>query len=153
MSTRDRIIYAATTLLGPYGKGSPEVYDIWRDVLPPELTDAQVRQAAGKLEWCGAFALHCLRLAKVTDAHWKLGVGFIGPLRLRPVPWPKPGDIAVKEHPFAHHMVVEYHNHELDWGDLAGNTPGAARHRHVGTTGITFYSIETLLEKPDGTQE
>ena len=145
MTTRDRILYCANTLLGPYGKGSPEVYDIWRDVLPSEWSDAQVRLYAKTREWCGGFALHALRLGGATQAHWRDGIGFIGPLRLHQVAWPCPGDIAVKEHPFAHHMVVEYWNHECDWGDIAGNTPHAARHRHQDSKGITFYSIDSLL--------
>lgn len=143
---RDEVVYAAVTLLGNYGKGSPEVFDIWRDVCDPTWSDSQVRLFASKEEWCGGFALHALRLAKVTDAHWKMGIGFIGPLGLHPVSFPKPGDIAVKEHPFAHHMIVEYFNHSNDWSDLAGNTPDAARHHHTSSDGITFYSIEPLLQ-------
>lgn len=151
---RDEVVYAAVTLLGDYGKGSPQVFEIWRDVLPPTWSDAQVHQYAASKEWCGGFALRCLRLAGVTDEHWHDGLGFLGPLKLHPVAagsQPKSGDIAVKEHPFAHHMVVEYFNHELDWGDLAGNTPTAARHKHASSAGITFYSIEPLLERASDT--
>jgi hypothetical protein len=152
VSTRDRVVYCAVTLLGDYGKGSPEVFAIWRDVLPPEWTDAQVRQYAATKEWCGGFALHALRLGGATQEHWHDGIGFIGPLKLRPMPegsQPRAGDIAVKEHPFAHHMVVEYWNHEKDWGDLAGNTPTAARHHHASSDGVTFYSIEPLVAIAD----
>jgi len=147
--SRDLVVYSAVTLIGPYVKGSPEVYDIWRDVCDPHWTDDQVRQYAKTREWCGGFALHALRLGKVTDAHWKDGIGFIGPLGLHVTHTPQPGDIAVKEHPFAHHMVVEFWNNPGDWGDIAGNTPTAARHHHVSSDGITFYSIDPLLYAPE----
>lgn len=143
--TRDRVIYCATTLLGPYGKGSPEVYEIWRDVCDPAWSDAQVRQYAATREWCGGFALHALRLGGATKAHWKDGIGFIGPLALNVTSTPKPGDIAIKAHPFQHHMVVESYNGPGDWWDFAGNTPHADRHHHTSTDGITFYSIDKLL--------
>src|SRR5512144_3380 len=91
---RDEVVYAAVTLLGDYGKGSEQVYEIWRDVLPPEWTDAQVRQYSATREWCGGFALHCLRLAGVTGARWQDGIGFIGPLKLHPTTTPKLGDVA-----------------------------------------------------------
>ncbi len=142
---RDEVIYAAATLIGKYGKGSPEVYDIWRDVLPSSWSDAQVHQYAATKEWCGGFALHCLRLAGVTQEHWHDGIGFLGPLHLHQVTGPKPGDVAIKASPFNHHMVVEFFNDPNDWGDIAGNTPDAARHHHTTSQGITFYSIEPLL--------
>lgn len=148
---RDRVIYAANTLLGDYRKGSPEVYEIWRDVCDPTWSDAQVRLFAKSVEWCGGFALHSLRLGGATQAHWRMGVGFIGPLGLHKMPWPKPGDIAVKEHPFAHHMVVETYNSPTDWWDIAGNTPGVARHHHTSCDGITFYSIDPLLPEDERT--
>lgn len=149
MTQRDRILEIAASKLGQYGKGSPEVYAIWRDVLPPSWSDQQVHQYANTKEWCGGFALHCLRLAGVTDAHWQDGIGFLGPLHLHRVPWPKPGDIAIKEHPFSHHMLVEWWNNDNDWGDLAGNTPFAARHRHRSSVGIAYYSIDPLLHVAD----
>jgi hypothetical protein len=146
---RDRVVYCATTLLGPYGKGSPEVYEIWRDVCDPAWSDSQVREYAKTREWCGGFALHALRLGGATQAHWKDGVGFIGPLGLHVTHTPNPGDIAVKAHPFAHHMVIEAYNNAGDWWDFAGNTAeGAARHHHTSIEGITFYSIGPLL--PEG---
>jgi hypothetical protein len=143
-AARVAIVEAAASLIGPYGKGSPEVYEIWRDVLPEGWRTEQVIQYAKTREWCGGFALHCLHLAGVArNLYWHDGIGFLGPLHS--VPYPRPGDIAVKAIPFAHHMVVEYWNHELDWGDVAGNTPHAARHKHTSSAGITFYSIEPLL--------
>lgn len=148
MPSRDDVVRIAASLLGQYGKGSTQVYDIWRDCLPERVDDATVHHFAEKAEWCGGFALHCLRLAGLTKAHWTIGSGFIyqiGLKRLTGDHWPKPGDIAVKEHPFSHHMVVEYWNNPNDWGDIAGNTPFAARHRHGSSVGIDFYSIEPLL--------
>ena len=146
--SRDLVVYSAITLLGDYVTGSPEVYDIWRDVLPPEWTDAQVHQYAKTKSWCGGLALRSLRLGGVTDAHWKDGIGFIGPLGLHVTHKPQPGDIAVKERPFQHHMVVQVYNGPSDWWDCAGNTPTAAQHHHTSIDGITFYSIDALLEKP-----
>ena len=148
MTQRDAIISAAAARIGPYVKGSPEVDAICRLVLPPTWTDAQCKQYDHK-DWCGLFALACLRDAGVTDASWRDGIGFIGPLHLKQVDYPKPGDIAFKGSPFQHHMVVEYWNHALDWGDIAGNTPTAARHKHASSAGVTFYSVESLLPVSD----
>ena len=147
---RARILESAASMIGDYGKGSDQLYDIWRDVLPLAVaTDKQVVQCAAKLEWCGSSALYALHRAGVgLDVHWRLGVGFIGPAKLRKLgkdEHPKPGDLAVKNHPFAHHMIVEYFNHDLDWGDLAGNTPHYQRHRHVGRDGIDFYDVSSLF--------
>lgn len=149
MSTRDKIIYAANTLLGDYSKGSPEVYEIWRAVLPEGWQNEQVREYAKTKAWCGGFALYCLHLGGATKHPWIDGIGFIGPLGLHVTSKPQPGDIAVKAHPFAHHMVVEFYNSADDWGDLAGNTPTAARHHHQSSDGITFYSISKLLPKDE----
>lgn len=145
---RARILEAAESLIGSYGKGSDEVYDIWRDVCDPKWTDAQVRQYLQK-EWCGGSALHALHLAGVgLGVHWIDGVGFIGPAKLRRLDkdeYPKSGDLAVKNLPYAHHMIVCHFNHPLDWSDLAGNTPHYARHRHVGREGIDFYDVSSLF--------
>ena len=147
--TRARVLDEAAKLIGNYGKGSPELYAICRDVCPLHWTDAQCRQYAATKEWCGLFSLHALRNAEVTTAHWVDGLGFLGPLHLKRVPWPKPGDIAYKADPFQHHMIVEYWNHDNDWGDIAGNTPFAARHRHASSLGVAFYSIASLLGEHD----
>ena len=140
---------AAAALIGAYGKGSPEVYAIWRDVLPDGWPNSEVTKYAATREWCGGFALNCLHRAGLAlDVFWHDGIGFIGPAKLRRLPHdahPLPGDIAVKNLPFAHHMVVEYFNHDLDWGDIAGNTPHVARHSHHNRAGVDFYSIASLL--------
>ena len=149
MSSRDRILEIAASKIGNYGKGSGEVYQMWRRILPRSWTTEQVAQYAKTREWCGGFCLDVLHEAGVTTELWHDGVGFLGPLHLPRVPWPKPGDIAVKEHPFSHHMLVEYWNNANDWGDIAGNTPFAARHRHGSSVGLTYYSIDPLLHVAD----
>jgi hypothetical protein len=149
MTTRDRILEIAASKIGNYGKGSPEVFAIWRDVLPPNLSDTQVHQFCNKEDWCGGFVLYVLREAGITTAHWHISDGILAVLPVKQVPWPKPGDIAIKEKPFGHHMLVEWWNNDNDWGDIAGNTPFAARHRHGSSVGITYYSIDPLLHAAD----
>lgn len=152
MTTREFLIDVAVAKLGKYGKGSPQVEAIWRRVLPATTTDPQVKQAAEKLEWCGAFVLDCLREAKLTDAVWRLGEGFV--LRtLKPsaaTKNPKPGDIGIRvgpaSKPLNHHFLVEAWNGPKDWTSLDGNSPHAARHHHRSLDRTTtFYSIEKLL--------
>lgn len=141
---RDRIVEIAEAEIGAQAKGSERVYQYWRDVLPPEWSDAQVRLYAKSKEWCGGFALWCLRAAGIAqDVHWKDGVGFIGPARLKPTRTPSRGDIGVKHHPFAHHWVFKY---EYDgWlHGIGGNTPGVKEQRFRKDE-VTVYSIGPLL--------
>jgi hypothetical protein len=146
VTTRDLVLSCAAKLIGNYGKGSPEVYSIWRQVCDPSWTNAQVKQFADTQEWCGGSALCVYQNAGLTKLPWKMGLGFKDALGLKKVPWPQPGDLAIQDHKPYHHMIVEYWNHDNDWGDLAGNTPFYARHRHGSSKGIEFYSIEPLLE-------
>lgn len=156
MSVRDRILEVAVSKLGDYGKGSREVLAIWRDVLPANVTEAQVKQAADKLEWCGAFALHCLREAGVTQTHWVIGEGFV--LRLltskAATKTPQPGDIGITQGPperrLFHHFIVTNFIAPHDWDSIDGNSPHCAHRRHAALDPTTtFYSVQSLLPAGD----
>lgn len=158
MTTREFLIDTAVSKLGNYGKGSPEVIAIWRDVLSPALSDQQVKVFAQTSEWCGAFVLNCLREAKITpDLHWKIGSGFVLPLLAKHVTkTPQPGDIGIRAgapgHEVWHHFLVERWNGPGDWDSIDGNSPTAARHHHTSLDStITFYDISSLLPAlPEG---
>lgn len=147
---RARILEVATSEIGPQAKGSAKVEAYWRDVLPPEWTDAQVHLYAKTKEWCGGFALWCLRAAGLAQGiHWHDGVGFLGPAHLRPTKTPSQCDIGVKPQPFAHHWVFKYEYDGWLYG-IGGNTPGVKEQRFRRDE-VVVYSISPLL--PDDTRE
>jgi hypothetical protein len=152
MTARDRILAVAASKIGAYGKGSPEVEAIWRDVLDANVNDRQVKQFAKKSEWCGGFVLSCLRDAGVTDAHWKIGSGFVLSLlgAKSATKTPAPGDIGIRQgaptHPVFHHFFVEKYAGPNDWDSIDGNSPHCDRHHHTALDPTTtFYSIASLL--------
>src|SRR5688500_8603870 len=100
---RQEIISRARGQIGPQVKGSAQVVWYWRDVLPPAGSDAQVKLYAKTKEWCGGFALWCLRQAGVAESvHWLDGIGFLGPARLPRTTAPEMGDVAFFPEPFQH---------------------------------------------------
>jgi hypothetical protein len=152
MTTREFLVDLAVAKLGQYGKGSPQVEAIWRRVLPANVTDRQVTQLAVSLEWCGAFVLDCLREARLTDATWILGQGFVLKTlkRSAATKTPKPGDVGIRvgpaTRPLNHHFLVEAWSRNDDWSSLDGNSPHASRHHHTSLDPTTtFYSVEKLL--------
>jgi hypothetical protein len=145
VTTRDHLLECAAKLIGNYGKGSREVYAIWRQVLPPVWTNAQVEHYAKTREWCGGSLLCAVQNAGLTSESWEDSKGFLHKLGLPRTQQPRPGDLAVQDHKPYHYMLVEWWNHSNDWGDLAGNTPFYARHRHASSKGIVFYDIEPLI--------
>jgi hypothetical protein len=153
VTTRTKIVEVAVSKLGGYVTGSPEVYAIWRDVLEPATTDAQVLQFAAEAAWCGGFVLHCLRQAGVaTDVHWQIGTGFV--LRVlrgsSATKEPRPGDIGIYTGKLWHHILVERWNGASDWASIEGNTPRCERKQHTRLdASLTFYNIEKLLPLPE----
>ncbi len=146
--TRARILEIASLEVGPQVKGSRRVYEYWRDVLPPEWTDAQVKLYAKTKEWCGGFALWCLRAAGIAqDVHWHDGIGFLGPAHLKPTRTPSRGDVGVKPIPFAHHWIFKYEYDGWLYG-IGGNTPGVKEQRFRRDE-VTVYSISPLLDSTD----
>lgn len=155
MTTREFFLDVLRSKLGDYHKGSPEVLKLWQNVLEPgKYTRAQIEQLAQEADWCGVLQLACLREAKLTDRHWKLGSGFVLALlgAGSVVKTPEPGDLAIIQRwPGAakdawHHFTVESWAGPTDWWSIDGNSPGCARKHHdrvLPTT--TFYSIADLL--------
>lgn len=61
-------------------------------------------------QWCGVFALWCLRQAGLTEWKWIAGPGFLlnhGSDNLRRTLQPEPGDVAYIDAPFRHHALVQ----------------------------------------------
>jgi hypothetical protein len=126
-------------------------WEVWRNALPREWSDAQVDSYQLK-HWCGGFALACLHDAGLAlDTFWKDGVGFCEPKRLTKVRVPEPGDIAwfVKN---AHYCLVERVRGNL-FDSIDGNqglTPARPSIKlHTGralSSVAVFYSIKPFLE-------
>lgn len=136
---RQEIVKIAGDEVGPQVKGSPQVVAYCRDVLPPSWSDAMVRQYAKAKEWCGIFALWCLRRAGLAaSVHWLDGIGFLGPAKLPRTLSPEPGDIAYFAAPFQHHAVV------VSWERIADKE----RREGASTTWLPRWRLVTI----DGNQ-
>ena len=156
MTTREYLLDVAASKLGNYAKGSPEVFTIWRDVLPPGMSDDAVRLYAKTADWCGGFVLHCLREAKLLDAHWQIGSGFV--LRIigakAATKNPQPGDIGIlQRRPGAtkdtwHHFLFEGGDISGEWTSIDGNSPTCARKSHASVILVIFriYLFPFFLE-------
>lgn len=140
---RAKIIEIASAEIGNQGMGSERVYEYWREVLPPEWSDAQVKLYAKTKHWCGGFALWCLRQAGLAaDVRWKDGLGFL--YKLPQTRTPSRGDIGYLSQPFQHHLLFNY-EHDGKVHSIDGNQPGVCektRPRH----GMNFYSIQPLID-------
>jgi hypothetical protein len=144
VTTRARIIEIAEAEIGPQRKGSQRVYEYWRSVLPPEWSDAQAKTYAKTRDWCGGFALWCLKQAGIAqDIYWQDGIGFLGPAGLKQTRTPSRGDIGYLPQPFQHHLLYSY-EHDGKVHSVDGNQPGV-RQQVRPRQGIVFYSIEPLL--------
>lgn len=109
---------------------------------------AEVNPALSSRPWCGAWVLSKLRAMGLTEAEWKNGIGFVGPLGLRPTKTPKPGDIAYKDQPKQHYALVETPaGKDGPLITLDGNASGGVvrRVQHINTSGIIYYPIDSLL--------
>jgi hypothetical protein len=144
---RHEIVRVAQSEVGPQTRGSEKVLGYWRTVLPSSWSEAQVKQFANSVSWCGGFALWCLRQAGIAkDTAWQMGRGFIGPAGLPRTKQPRPGDIAYTDQPKQHHAIVE----SLIDNTLVtidGNQPDIKRKSRPLPSGIVFYSIEPFLDK------
>lgn len=139
---RARVIEIAKAEIGPQGKGSLKVEGYWRATLPPSWTDAQVHLYAKTREWCGGFALWCLKQAGLArDIFWQDGLGFLG--KLPRTTTPSRGDIGYKQSPFQHHLLFDY-EHDGWIMSVDGNQPDVREQRRR-RDGLTFYSIEPLI--------
>lgn len=157
MTTRDYLLDVWRSKLGDYRKGSVEVLKLWQSVIEPgKYTPAQIEQFADDLDWCGVLQLACLREAKLTDAYWRIGSGFV--LRVlgagAATKTPEPGDIGVIQRwPGAtkdawHHFGVLSWSGPGDWVSFDGNSPGCETNARIAVfPTTTFYSIKKLLPK------
>lgn len=144
---RALVVATASEELGPQAKGSARVREYWARVCPEYWTEAQTRQAAGKLEWCGIFALWCLHESGVTDAKWELGKGFVW--QLKRTAEPEPGDVFVGPGPMWHHGVVERYEivNERPWlTSVEGNTPDVRRRSRPAPAAFSYYTIDSWLD-------
>lgn len=124
-------------------------WDLWRYVLPPEWSDAQVDAYQFK-HWCGAFALACLKDSELApDIYWRDAVGFVEPHGFGRVKVPQPGDVAwFKAN--QHYAVVERVRGNM-FDSIDGNqgktlaAPSIKLRSRLLSTAAAFYSIEKLL--------
>ena len=134
MTKRNELLDWAKSQVGP---GDRAAY--WRSALGYDPGE--------KLAWCGAFCLaglHAVGLA--IDTHWRLGVGFVGPLGLHTTRTPSRGDIGYLHIPFQHHFLFD--REQDGWiYSVDGNQPGVLEKRRR-RDGLLFYSIEPLLDAP-----
>jgi hypothetical protein len=122
------------------GKQEPAKY--WEAVLPE-----QHRRHGYHGEWCGGFALWCLRQAGLApNLPWVIGKGFC--YTLPTTRDPQPGDVAYIDKPFQHHAVVA-----AVVGDqvttIDGNQYGStvALRTRARSAFTFFFSIAPLLEE------
>jgi hypothetical protein len=99
--------------------------------------------------WCGMFCLAGLHDNGLALEHkWGIdGSGMVGPLGLKRVTFPEPGDIGYQDSPYQHHfIVVEVGNHTLTSVDGNQGVPGVQeRHRALPNPHLAFFSIDPLL--------
>lgn len=148
---RARVLEIAKAEIGPQAKGSAKVQGYWRDTLLG-ATEAQVKQFAAKAEYCGGFALWCLKKAGLAkDVYWQIGKGFLGPARLKTTRAPSRGDVGYIPQPFQHHFLYDY---EYDgWvTSVDGNQPDV-REKRRRKDGLIFYSIQPLIDAASPEEE
>lgn len=135
MSKRDELLDWAKSQVGPGNRATYWVSALGKD-------------PGAKLAWCGAFCLaglHAVGLA--TDARWVIGLGFLGPLKLKQTRTPSRGDIGYIDQPFQHHFLFDY-EHDGWVYSVDGNQPDV-RQRRRRREGLAFYSISPLLDVAD----
>jgi hypothetical protein len=110
--------------------------DYWRAVFPND--------PGPQLAWCGVFCLAGLHHVGLTNAHWKLGVGFVGPLKLPQTRTPSRGDIGYLHSPYQHHFLFDY-EYDGKVHSVDGNQPDV-REKVRPKQGIVFYSIQPLID-------
>lgn len=97
--------------------------------------------------WCGAFCLAGLHAVGLALHHkWGIdGSGMVGPLGLKRITHPEPGDIGYVDQPYQHHFIItEVGEKTLTSVDGNQGTPGV-QERHRAISKAAYYSIEPLL--------
>lgn len=142
---RSRVLDVAKAEIGQQHIGHPKVTAYWRSVLPPSWTDQQVLLYSKTKQWCGGFALWCLKQAGLAaGVFWRDGLGFLGPARLHTTTTPSRGDVGYIAAPFQHHLLFDF-EHEGKVHSVDGNQPDV-REKTRPRAGITFYSIQPLID-------
>lgn len=126
----------------------------WADVLPATWKGPYPKQ------WCGAFALWCLRTALGCGLQWDVAMkkddpsGFLHHLRqLKRGTCPDLGDIAYKDAPYQHHAVVVAAGTDdggtpfvITMDGNSGDPPGEVlEHWNPQSHWTCFFSIEDLV--------
>jgi CHAP domain-containing protein len=148
-NARQNVVDAA---MGEIGQQDPAKY--WEGVMPPgEYSAAQIEQYAQTRDWCGGFALWCLKQAGLApDLFWEDGKGFC--YKLPQTTDPQPGDIAFFATNGHQAIVVQVSGGVLTSVDgnltLPGQpvSPGPVAIRERSVDKVTaFYSIGGLVKE------
>lgn len=100
-----------------------------------------------RMAWCGIWNLAKLRQAGLTTEGWKIGVGFIDPMKLPMVKRPEPGDIAYFTKHQHHAIVTEVRGDSFDMVQGNGLNNSVTVSTDVPLSrAAAFYSIGKLLE-------
>jgi hypothetical protein len=145
LSSTQRDIRGEVVRLVENERANPDVDKYWAEILPGSTPKNHPPS------WCGALILWALHKAGLTNAPWKVGAGFIYPLKLARTSSPQVGDIAYFDK-FQHHALVS----EVLPGKVAllnGNSTRSARYpegaitRSIKSLGevTAFFSIDSLI--------
>ena len=109
-------------------------------------TDCGVMRVSDGAAWCGVFALWCLKQAGLADGvKWKIGLGFIAPLRLQLTMAPDIGDVIYYDR-LQHHAIIDTIGDDEVWA-INGNAPGILRARVKIDSRPHYFSITPLIEQ------
>ena len=155
LAVRQNVVAAALSQLG-----TQDPLKYWRGVLPDTFNEFQLELYAKSRDWCGGFALWCLKEAGLaSDITWQDGRGFCYELTMTTEP--KPGDVAYFAHPYQHHAIVESYDRQtgvlvsIDGNQGAPTVPGTkitavSERERRATQATAFYSIESLIQTVPG---
>ena len=146
MTSTQRDIRGEIVRLVENERAAPNVDKYWAKILPGSTPSSHPPS------WCGALVLWAYHMAGITTAPWKVGTGFIYPLKLKRTNNPQIGDVAYFDK-FQHHALV---SEILGNGKVAllnGNStrsaqfPEGAITRSVKSLGevTAFFSIDDLI--------
>ena len=147
MTSTERNYRANVVRLIEEERAAPNVDKYWAEVLPGSTPKGHPSS------WCGALSLWALRKAGLTKAFWKVGVGYIYPLKLPRTNSPQIGDTAYFDK-FQHHATVSEVFADGTVALLNGNSTRSAQFPEGAITRsikrldevTAFFSIEPLVQ-------